>query len=383
MRKRIAAILILILCVSCCPIDTLANTEIPEEKDGLKQLWIPQKLGVVIDPWEMDGKGQIYSEEFMIRNTGDNPGVLTLSNLSVNTQENSGIIVRSDSAGMHDNQEKSVYMQMQFGEKDTITLSESCVSYQVELQPGEELPICFKGEVNEYASEGWKNGDIKINVTYAWEVAEHDTFIDINDNVRTTDESNTEETVPEEEGTKKDDSIVIGVQDLESSEFTVDSWKLEGNGKIYSAQYTMRNTGEVAGTLSLSELCCKTAEKSGIVVCSEEDEVWEENEIIEEDRIDVDNMEVDKKEDDKPEDEKSKFIHIEMETANGDKLALKEEVSQENPEESEYKAELKKGEELTFRFVGELKGINLEELKERDIIVSAICSWITDSAASE
>ena len=95
MRKRIAAILILILCVSCCPIDTLANTEIPEEKDGLKQLWIPQKLGVVIDPWEMDGKGQIYSEEFMIRNTGDNPGVLTLSNLSVNTQENSGIIVRS------------------------------------------------------------------------------------------------------------------------------------------------------------------------------------------------------------------------------------------------------------------------------------------------
>ena len=214
-------------------------------------------------------------------------------------------------------------------------------------------------------------------------MAEHDTFIDINDNVRTTDESNTEETVPEEEGTKKDDSIVIGVQDLESSEFTVDSWKLEGNGKIYSAQYTMRNTGEVAGTLSLSELCCKTAEKSGIVVCSEEDEVWEENEIIEEDRIDVDNMEVDKKEDDKPEDEKSKFIHIEMETANGDKLALKEEVSQENPEESEYKAELKKGEELTFRFVGELKGINLEELKERDIIVSAICSWITDSAASE
>lgn len=44
----------------------------PEDTD-LKQLQIPQKLEVVIDPWEMDGKSQIYSEQYVIRNDGKEP----------------------------------------------------------------------------------------------------------------------------------------------------------------------------------------------------------------------------------------------------------------------------------------------------------------------
>lgn len=35
----------------------------------LKNLQIPQKLDVVIDPWEMDQKGQVYSEQYNISNT--------------------------------------------------------------------------------------------------------------------------------------------------------------------------------------------------------------------------------------------------------------------------------------------------------------------------
>ncbi len=39
----------------------------PEDRAEIKDLQIPQKLEIVIDPWEMDGKEQIYSEQYTIR----------------------------------------------------------------------------------------------------------------------------------------------------------------------------------------------------------------------------------------------------------------------------------------------------------------------------
>ena len=54
----------------------------------VENLQIPQKLEIVIDPWEMDGKSQIYSEQYTIRNTGEAAGVLTLSQLICRPQEN-------------------------------------------------------------------------------------------------------------------------------------------------------------------------------------------------------------------------------------------------------------------------------------------------------
>ena len=119
------------------------------EASGLKNLQIPQKFEVVIDPWEMDGKGQIYSEQYIISNTGDTPGILTLSNLVCRPQEQSGVVVRTDKEGLHDSGDKSIYMEMLFGNNERIVFSEESSQYQTELAPGEELPVCFVGEVNE------------------------------------------------------------------------------------------------------------------------------------------------------------------------------------------------------------------------------------------
>lgn len=89
----------------------------PEDTD-LKQLQIPQKLEVVIDPWEMDGKSQIYSEQYVIRNDGKEPGMLTLSNLACKVSEQSGAVVTTNRAGLHDGDEKLICMQIIFGNGD-------------------------------------------------------------------------------------------------------------------------------------------------------------------------------------------------------------------------------------------------------------------------
>ena len=82
--------------------EEINKESIASEDVGLNHLQIPQKLGVVIDPWEMDGKEQIYSEEYVIRNDGEMPGVLMLSNLACRPQEQSGVIVTANPAGLHE-----------------------------------------------------------------------------------------------------------------------------------------------------------------------------------------------------------------------------------------------------------------------------------------
>lgn len=58
----------------------LLYEEIPEFGNARTvSLQIPQKLQIVIDPFEMDGKGQIYSEQYMVRNMGETAGALTLA----------------------------------------------------------------------------------------------------------------------------------------------------------------------------------------------------------------------------------------------------------------------------------------------------------------
>lgn len=139
---------------------------------AMKNLLIPQKLDIVIDPWEMDGRGQIYSEKYVIRNEGETTGILTLSNLTCKSQESGNVIVRSDKNGLHDDEEKALYLEMWFGDSDCIVLSEQGAEYQTELEPGEEIIIYFAGEVNEYASEDWGSNDVKVSIVYSWDVEE-------------------------------------------------------------------------------------------------------------------------------------------------------------------------------------------------------------------
>ena len=139
------------------------------EKESLQ---MPQKLEVVIDPWEMDGKGQIYSERYQIRNTGEDTGRLTLAGLTCKPREKSGAIVRTDRNGIHEDKRKSIYMEMVFSTGERIVLSEEGAGYEAELRPGEEISLEFSGEVNEYASGSWDNEDIIVGVVYSWDMEE-------------------------------------------------------------------------------------------------------------------------------------------------------------------------------------------------------------------
>lgn len=138
------------------------------DKNKRLSLQVPQGVEIVIDPWEMDGKTQIYSKQYTVKNCGKTTGRLVLSELAC-TAESEGIKIQTDKKGLHTGDDKSMYMEMIFGNGEKITLSPEDSQYETELEPGEKLSFCFSGEVNENASADWSGSDIAVTVVYSWD----------------------------------------------------------------------------------------------------------------------------------------------------------------------------------------------------------------------
>lgn len=428
---------------------------------GLRHLQIPQKLEVVIDPWEIDGKGQIYSEEYTIRNTGEMAGTLTLSRLACKPQKESNTVVKIDKEGVYDNGEKSVYMEMVFENGSHVILSEAGSEYQVKLKTGEELSFQFTGEVNEYAEDKWANGDIEVDIAYSWSMENETGSIDdpnidevvvdkddasaeknttggtdsvnekdtaenvgdldkkeiIEDNVskdenidnadsrddaengvlnaqddrkkefdavneendinsgnQTAAKAGNEETDGEESLPKIEESLpkieefsyeqdvdenkdgkveIIDLKEMQKARLLIDSWRIdeeildkkENQGiRIISTEYVMRNTGETTGILTVAGLRCKAQEQSRTVIIETQEEL---------------NHSV------------GKVGYIEMITGDGEN----EEKRITFQEGSEYQAEVKSGEEISIRFVGEVTERLAESWEKGGIEVAAVCLW--------
>lgn len=211
------------------------------ESSGLAQLQIPQKMEIVIDPWEMDEKEQIYSKEYTIQNMGETPGALTLD-FACKVREDTGLSFQEDPDGIHSSDEKLIYMKVLFGTGEEAVFTQEGVKYQAELQPGETLSLRFTGEVNENADDPWKNGDIEIEGTYSWEqkkVRSEETLKEVSENEKETfnkdalpaetgEDGGMPPIQPDEIGQDGNDEELVLPGEMEQE--TVDESSLSGNG---------------------------------------------------------------------------------------------------------------------------------------------------------
>ena len=395
MKKAIAVLTALIMGISCCPPgnvamaaqndETAAEIERSQDADGqeaaqneedadrneaadnkeaidnkesgAEKLQIPQKMTVVIDPWEMDGREQIYSEEYVVRNAGETAGILTMSASICKSSGQSEAVVRQEKEGLHDDETKSVYMEMEFGNGEKIVLSREGCEYQIELEPGGELRIRFQGEVNENAAESWKDGDITVDAVYSWENIEN-TSSEVQDSVKNNPDTAGEEQpgkAPDGEASDEEETRLIEMREPQELDFSVDSWEIDEKGKIVSEQYTVRNAGEEAGTLVLSDLVCKPGEESGITVLTGKEKLHDGG----------------------------KTVYIEMAVGEEEKIVLHQEGQEDTGENAGYEVKLSPGEEVTVCFTGEVNEIRAEELAKGELTVTAAVSWILEEPVSE
>ena len=143
-----------------------ADNSMEEKAIGLE---MPQEIRLTIDPWEIDGRGQVYSEQYVIKNRSANTIKLYLYDLACTPGEQSGVVVCADREDTHDSDSKAIYMEMVFGNGDRVTFTEEESEYTAELKPEEELVLWFAGEVNTDVSQDWNENDIKVTILYQWD----------------------------------------------------------------------------------------------------------------------------------------------------------------------------------------------------------------------
>ncbi len=358
------------------------------EMSELTSLQIPQKLGVVLDPWELDGKTQIYSEEYTIQNAGEAPGTLVLS-FACKPQENSGVTVRAENEGLHDDESKSLYMKMVFGNGDELILSEEVSEYEIEMVPGEELSVCFQGELNENAADPWKNGDIEVEGVYSWKTegeasveekadAADDPLEEGKEKVQK-DGVEKQEPVEGEETPEDKDSLtgedsqeedkesgsdnlqdkkdsqengegehreIVDLNEPQEWKVVLDSWEESENEEIVFAQYLLRNSGETVGRLVLEDIEWENQEKG-----NEKADITGQEGIADDDS------------------HKPYSVGAEMVLENGEKAALTQ-------ESIGYEVEVKPGEDISVDFMGEEN--QMSEWKEGAVKMTATYSWNID-----
>jgi hypothetical protein len=181
---------------------------------------VPTTVSMTLDPLELSGRGQIYSDIYDIINLGDTDVVLTLTDIQVifaNDSDFEALAQPYDQASQ--SSLKAVFLVMDFGRAEvppvvlTDTDREGPVSILLNSAQGgtegiSHLYLSFTGNLNENPAVPWVDGDIKIVITYSME------------NVSSSEEDNeeSETTDAEAEAEAENDPTALDSEDKVSEE---------------------------------------------------------------------------------------------------------------------------------------------------------------------
>ncbi len=137
---------------------------------------LPQNLNFYLDPENENGRGQIYSSKYMIRNAGEEEVTFSIDMSLVRLDSQSSIEFRSEEWDAEP-LDRSIYMYVVFEkeqEKQIHVLSNVEEPCEEELllapagQKGDTAYISFGGMLSR--SEDWKSGELAVNALYAMSV---------------------------------------------------------------------------------------------------------------------------------------------------------------------------------------------------------------------
>jgi hypothetical protein len=199
--------------------DMFADIPEPELPDGeaVLNVAIPVTVNITIDPFEIDGRGQVYSEAYEIRNHGDTDVILTLSDFEVifaNNTDFEALTASFDETSGSDL--KAIYMLLHLGRADIppIVMTDAnagpisvplAAAGEGVLDEGIALSLYFSGGVNHEPRVKWQSGDVKIRLTYRLEAVPvlEDEII----------QEAEEETLPEEDILPEEDAPAASAED--------------------------------------------------------------------------------------------------------------------------------------------------------------------------
>jgi len=150
------------------------------EDYGILNVIVPSTVQLTINPLELNGRGQIYSDDYRIENRGDTDVLLTFTDIEVIFANDTEFEPLAEPFEENGSKRKSIYLLMDFGRSDfpPVVLTdfsreagEPIPLYAAQSGPTEKSSVSlrFSGSVNHAPAVDWQDGDVKINLTYRLE----------------------------------------------------------------------------------------------------------------------------------------------------------------------------------------------------------------------
>lgn len=142
---------------------------------------VPTRVTITIDPLELDGQGQIYSNIYNIINYGEVDVLLTFTDIKVTFSDDENFEALNQPFNERINSDlKSIYMLMNFGRADvpptiitdpgrTGEISIPLSAAQNDAAETSRVLLNFSGSVNHLPEIPWQNDDVSISLTYTLE----------------------------------------------------------------------------------------------------------------------------------------------------------------------------------------------------------------------
>lgn len=133
---------------------------------------LPQNLNFYLDPENENGRGQIYSDKYMIRNAGKEPVTFSME-MTLSVLEEEAVIAFLPEEWETEPTDRSIYMYVVFESSQEeaqyiLTDAGNPCEESIVLQPagteGDSFYISFGGRLSR--SEDWKSGELAVQSVY-------------------------------------------------------------------------------------------------------------------------------------------------------------------------------------------------------------------------
>lgn len=168
------------------PAPLLAENE-PEGEAPLDpeilQIAVPSAIDFTMDPLELGGRGQVYSDEYLIENCGEADVLLTITDIGITFANDTDFLALAEpydtKAGL---KSKAIYLTLEFAREgmEPIVLTDGSGAQEISLllaaqdleMGNEDSAVVFSvtGNLNPYSSVDWLDGDVQIHLSYRLEI---------------------------------------------------------------------------------------------------------------------------------------------------------------------------------------------------------------------
>lgn len=151
---------------------------VSEEENKIIKVTVPTNIGLTLDPFEIAGKGQIYSDEYFVCNYSNTDVAVKISRVGIKYLQEKEVYVMSDEPVPYDENSglKKVNLIMNWhnenGESKDIAIDENVFDQEVirlRAASGENFEkgyFSFGGSLNANPYFNWLNNDFEINISF-------------------------------------------------------------------------------------------------------------------------------------------------------------------------------------------------------------------------